>query len=334
MARKVTRAAIDVGTISVRLLVAEVDGSRIRPLVRRAEITRLGQGLGSGRKLGKAARQRTAEAVRRFVAEARGLGAEEIVLAGTSAAREAADGEEFIRELGETHNVAASVLPGSLEAELAYSGVSSDLGGDLVVLDIGGGSTELTRKDPNGSLHSISLALGASRATETWLHTDPPTQTEIAGAYEEARAAFGQVAHQFGAKRILGFSDQDVAQPSDGGLAAETCSLEDPCSSPILVGVAGTVITLASLDAGLKLYDPEVIHRRKLSRESVGSLLEMLVGLSARERAALPCVQRGRAPVLPGGAVVLLAAMDTLGYEELVVSERDLLEGLVLWGRK
>ena len=340
---RITKAAIDVGTISVRLLVAEVSGTEIRPLARRAEVTRLGQGVGVRGKLATAARRRTAEVVGRFVAEARALGANELIVAGTSAAREAADGEEFLQELGKIHAVATVVLPGSQEAELAYAGVSSDLKGDLVVLDIGGGSTELITRDAGGSLRSASLALGANRATERWLHSDPPTYEEISGAYAEAQAVFARVVQEFGASKPRDFSPSlSVCVPeawsgtsaSSPGLTDQIWGGEGYTSEPVLVGVAGTVVTLASLEAGLKQYDPDVIHHRRLSRKSVSKLLDMLAALNTRRRAALPCVQRGRAAVLPGGAIVLLAAMDTLGYEELLVSERDLLEGLVLWGAK
>ena len=295
------RAAIDVGTISVRLLVADVAAGRLQSLVRVAEVTRLGENLRPGGRLTEAARQRTAEAVARYAQEARRHGADQIVLVGTSAAREAADGEEFILALGRDNGVMAVVLSGMAEAELAYAGASLDIEGDSVVLDVGGGSTEVIRGLEDGTVEAVSLELGASRATERWITTDPPAPADIAKAYEEAERAFLGVRRRFSA-------------------------------GPRLVGVAGTVTTLTCLAAGLEKYDAEAIHLRLLSLASVRSLVARLSAMTTDERAALPCVQAGRAPVILAGAIIVQAAMETLGYDKLTVSERDLLDGLVLRG--
>lgn len=297
------RAAIDVGTISVRFLVADVAHGHLRVIRRAAEVTHLGEGLTPGGPLGEGACCRTAEAVRRYVEEARRLGAEEIVLAGTSATREAADGSRFIAALGIEHCLTAAVLSGQREAELAYAGVRSDLQGDLVVMDIGGGSTELIAAEAQGKVVAVSLQVGSSRATNRWINGDPPSAEEIGAAYEEAGACFAGVVCQFG-----------------------------PRGGRRLVGVGGTVTTLAALDAGLQEYDPDQVHGRELCLGGVRDLLDRLAGLTCEERATLACVQPGRAPVLPAGAAIVLAAMETLGYNRLTVSERDLLDGLVLEG--
>ena len=310
-------AAIDVGTISVRLLVADIVDDRPQTLVRRAEVTRLGEGLRPGGLLLEDAKRRTAEVVKRYASEARVGGADSIVLAATSAARNAVDGEEFIDDLGRDNGIEAVVLPGETEAELAFTGASLDVEGDPVVLDIGGGSTEVMRRLENGEVRAVSLEIGASRATERWLRSDPPTPREIANVYQEAQWAFKRIGFTFSAGGSL--------MPA----AAETA---DEAAKRRLVGVAGTVTTLACLDAGLQEYDAEVLHLRTLTLEGVRTLVEHLGSLTVKERAALPCMQRGRAPVIVGGAVILLAAMETLGYEELTVSERDLLDGLVLRG--
>jgi exopolyphosphatase/guanosine-5'-triphosphate,3'-diphosphate pyrophosphatase len=305
-------AAIDVGTISVRLLLAEEANGRLRTVVRKAEVTRLGEGLTPGGRLGEAARRRTAEVVARYVEEARSGGADKIVVVATSAAREAADGEEFMRTLGRNSGVKATVLSGRREAELAYAGASLDIRGESVVIDIGGGSTELICRPGGGSLETVSLRLGASRATERWIKSDPPTTEEIVQTYEEAGRAFAAVRHLFGLGR--------AAYRSRGAPKRR------------LVGVAGTVTTLACLDAGLTVYDAERIHLRTLSLESVQQLVVRLSALTTEERAALPCVQPGRAQVIVGGAVILWAAMEMLGYDRLTVSERDLLDGLAQCG--
>jgi exopolyphosphatase/guanosine-5'-triphosphate,3'-diphosphate pyrophosphatase len=306
-------AAIDVGTISVRLLVAELMGRRPRTLVRKAEVTRLGEGLKPGGPLSEAARQRTAEVVARYAKEARLEGADTIILAATSAARDASNGEEFIRSLGRDNSIIAVMLSGAREAELAYLGASLDVVGDPVVLDVGGGSTEITRRLDNGKVRSVSLEIGASRATERWLRTDPPSAREIANLRQEAEWAFGRVGFRFGGGGL--------DQAKDLGAIRQQ-----------LVGVAGTITTLACLDAGLEKYDAEYLHLRTLSLEHVRELVARLSALTTAERAALPCLQAGRAPVIVGGAVIVQAAMETLGYDHLTVSERDLLDGLVMRG--
>lgn len=297
------RAAIDVGTISVRLLVADVCDGRLLPIVRRVEITRMGEGLTPGGAIAPAAAARTSAAVTRFAEEARSLGAKAIWLAGTSAARDAADGATFIAGLGRTAGAAATVLSGREEAALAYSGASLDVpGGPPVVLDVGGGSTEVIKMAGGGRIDAVSLQIGASRATESWIHSDPPAAEEVAAACREAAAAFASLKDRFG-----------------------------PSAGP-LVGVAGTLTTLACLDAGLQTYDADVVHLWELRLDSVRGLLDRLGRLTCPERAALPCIQAGRASVIVAGAAIALAAMETLGHERLIVSEHDLLDGLVLHG--
>jgi len=308
------RAAIDMGTISVRLLVADSVEGRPQSLVRKTEITRLGQGLSPQGVLAPEARRRTAAVVARFVQEAREHGSDTVILAGTSATRDAADGEEFVRALGREHSIEAVVLSGKREAELAFAGASLDLPGDsIVLLDVGGGSTEVIGRPEGGAVEAVSLDLGASRATERWITSDPPTPGEIAQVRGEAERILSGLRHLYGA-HVSGDATEGSGRRRR------------------LVGVAGTVTTLACLDAGLESYDSDLIHLRSLSVPSVRALVERLSRLTTAERAALPCVQAGRAPVLVGGAVIVLAAMETLGYDVLTVSERDLLDGLVLYG--
>lgn len=317
------RAVVDVGTISVRLLVADLEGEGLRTLERRTEITRLGEKLKPGGHLDPEAARRTAETVRQFVEVARQWGAEAIWLAGTSATREARDGRSFVAELAGRLGVDGRVLTGEQEAALAYAGVCVDIPGDPLVLDIGGGSTELIRgisREQQAGLSSpgrahqpvsvralpevraISLPLGASRSTERWVRSDPPT----GGAKRQILAESGTL-----------FS---AAPKNFAGVAGP------------LVGVAGTVTTLACLDAGLTSYDSRLLHGRRLTREAVCHWADLLSSLPTREVAALPCVQPGRAPVLAAGALILQAALDALERSELIVSERDLLDGLALCG--
>ncbi len=301
-------AAVDVGTISVRLLVADVADGRPEQVFREAEITRLGEGLRAGGPLLPAARERTAAAVARFVGDARALGAGRILVAGTSACRDAADGREFIRTLGTDHRADAVVLSGQEEASLAYAGATLDVADHPVVLDVGGGSTELIRGGADGSVEAESLALGASRGTERWIHSDPPSPEELEAVFGDATSLLAALEARFGPAASIG---------------------SFPGASR-LVGVAGTVTTLACLDAGLSAYDAEVIHLRTLTLDSLDRLVSFLAGMTTSQRAALPCVQTGRAPVIVAGALIVKAAMQALGFTELTVSERDILDGLAL----
>ena len=231
----VRRAAIDVGTNSVRLLVALVDvDRRVHTLVRRGEITQLGAGLTAGARFDPAARRRSAAAVGRFVEEARGLGVECIRLVGTSATRDAADGREFIEGLGESLQVSARVASGPEEARLSYLGATLDVTGDAIVIDVGGGSTEIV-----GSTDAVSLDLGCVRGTEAWFTTDPPPPAERAAARRATREAVAPLAKRFG--------------PRAG----------------VLVGVAGTITTLACLALGLASYDSRAIHLRVFTRDAM-----------------------------------------------------------------
>ncbi len=300
----IKKAVIDVGTISVRLLIADVVDGRPWTLVRKAEVTRLGQGLVQGGRLDTAARHRTAEVAWKFTREAQAVATERVTLVGTSATRDASDGQDFIEGLAEEHHLKAEILSGSREAELAYAGVSLDVA-DAVVLDVGGGSTELVTRWEDGTLAAESLQLGASRGTEKWIESDPPAASELQEVDREAGEEFAGLRGQFGA---------DTPVPEGRRL----------------VGVAGTITTLAALSAGLSSYDGAAVHLRTLTREEIAGLLSLLAGLTTEERAALPCVQAGRAPVIVAGAAIVAAAMRELGYEELTVSERDLLDGVIM----
>ncbi len=300
----VRRAAIDVGTISVRLLVADLSATGLSPVLRCTEVTRLGEQLRPGGRLHPSARQRTGDAVCRLAQQAWDRGAEVIWLVGTSAVREASDGPPFLADLARETGAQSAVLSGEQEAALAYAGVSVDVQGGPLVLDIGGGSTELITASPEdpSRVETVSLALGASRATERWIRSDPPLAEEIASVYNEVKELLTPLRTRF----------QGAPGP--------------------LVGVAGTVTTLACLEAGLEKYDGDAIHLRALGLDAVKEWVARLSRLRVDDIAALPCVQAGRAPVLLAGAVILQAVLETLGRERLVVSERDLLDGLALRG--
>jgi exopolyphosphatase / guanosine-5'-triphosphate,3'-diphosphate pyrophosphatase len=303
------RAAIDLGTNSVRLLVADLVAGRPRTVVRRARVTRLGEGLETAHRFSPEARQRTAAVVAEFVTEARQTGAETISLVGTSACREAADGAEFVGDLGREHAIAARVVSGEEEARLSFLGATLDITGNVVLLDVGGGSTELVRTGVEGGLAAVSVEAGCVRGTERWFTSDPPSPKERAAARAAIKAQFAPLRDAFGASAPEG-------RPG----------------AAVLVGVAGTVTTFACLSLGLAAYDPDAIHLTTLDRTRLADEVERLATMRASDRAALSCMQAGRADVIVAGGEILLGAMETLGWERLIVSERDILDGIVMAG--
>lgn len=316
------RAAIDVGTNSVRLLVADVVEGRPRTLVRRARVTRLGEGLGGLQRFTAAARARSAAAVAEYVVEARGLGAEFIALVGTSACRQAEDGAEFVASLGSGHAMAAQVISGDHEARLSLLGATLDIPGDVVLLDVGGGSTELVRRPAAGAPSAVSIDVGCVRATERWFTSDPPAVGEREAVRAQARDLFVPLAEIFGACG----ADASAADAAGPDATAHTPAAET------LVGVAGTVTTFACLSLGLAEYDPDAIHLARLDRTRLAAEVERLAAMTLVERAGLSCMQAGRADVIVAGGEILVAAMDALGWHQLTVSERDILDGILVAG--
>jgi len=345
-------AAVDVGTNSVRVLIAAVgESGSVLGLVRRAEITQLGAGLAPGRPFDPEARLRTGQAVADLVAEARTLGARTIHLVGTSAARDAADGPAFIAGLGRDLDVAAHVATGAEEAALTFLGATHDLEGAPVVVDIGGGSTELVRgrgtdvgsrgaagdatpeSDAVGldveGVDAVSLDLGCVRGTAAWFTSDPPSCVELRVARRACVEAFRPLASRFGPGApppTLGGATGMAQGRREGGSGAAT----SPERLPRLVGVAGTITTLACVALALPEYDPDAIHLRSFDRRELEDVVDRLSAMGPDERAALPCMQRGRGGVIVAGGVILLAAMEALGWTEITVSERDLLDGILL----
>lgn len=285
-------AALDVGTNTVRLLVADVEGSSALDVERDHDITRLGQGVDASGRLHADAIVRTADAIERFVRTARAVGAEHVRIAGTSALRDAGDRDTFVELVRERTGIELELLMGDHEGRLSYLGATKDFRpGDYAVCDIGGGSTELSTAET-----SVSLDIGSVRLSERFLRGDPPANTEI-------RAARAVVDEQ-----LRGVSLPDSAT---------------------LVGVAGTITTVAALVLGLREYDSSVVHGAVLSRSDVASMSERLLSMTASDIVALGPVERGRADVIGGGSLILSAVMERWSFDQVLVSERDILDGLV-----
>ncbi len=298
-------AAVDCGTNSTRLLVVGPSGD-VR--AREMTITRLGEGVDATHRLRPEAMERTFAALRayRSIMDAEHVGPTRLV--ATSAVRDAANGEAFLLPAAEIIGAPAELLPGIEEGELSYAGATGDLpagdAGQVVVLDIGGGSTEIVTK-AQGEILSVSLDIGCVRLTERFLHGDPPTVPEVADAV-----------------RAIG-AELDRATQAVPPLAEEGRAMR-------LVGLAGTVSTLASLELGLAEYDRDRIHHAVLPLEAVERWCDVLGEEPVAERARRPGLPRGRQDVIFGGALVLREVMLRLRMPECIVSEADILDGLVM----
>src|SRR4051794_15901011 len=288
-------AAVDLGTNSTRLLVADVDDGRVEEVARHSQITRLGEGVDERRKLLPSPVARVRNVLSEYRREAERLGAERVLTIGTSAVRDAENGEALLGEIEWSYGFATRLLSGEEEAAMTVRGVGS--GGepspDMLILDIGGGSTELIVAD----FHT-SLELGSVRHTERFLHSDPPTTAELEQCSGSVRS-------------LLAEHVPDDVRPHVTGA----------------IGVAGTLTTLAALDLGLATYERERVHGHRLGRNAARTQLERLASLPVYERRELPAMEPERAPVVVAGAVILAETLDYFDLDEITVSERDILDG-------
>jgi exopolyphosphatase / guanosine-5'-triphosphate,3'-diphosphate pyrophosphatase len=294
-------AAVDLGTNSTRLLVTDVVDGRLDEVVRRLKITRLGEGVDERHRLLPSPVARVRNVLTDFRREAEQLGAERTLAIATSAVRDAENGEAFLGEIEWSYGFQTRLLTGHEEAQLTFRGVSlgRELADETVVIDIGGGSTELVIGGSDGLRFHDSLDLGCVRLTERFLHSDPPTDEELA----------------------------ECAAAVRGLLAARVPSEVRPQTA---IGVAGTITSLAALDLGLADYDPDQVHGHVLSSESVVTLLERLAALPVAERREIPALDPDRAPVIVAGAVILREMLAHFGLDGLEASERDILDGAAL----
>jgi exopolyphosphatase/guanosine-5'-triphosphate,3'-diphosphate pyrophosphatase len=300
------RAAIDIGTNSVRLLVADVRSSpglspHLQPVLQHLQITRLGERLDPGGRIQPGAAARTAVAVKQFVGLARDAGALDSVLVGTHALRTAQNPDELLARLDDP----VRILTGDEEARLGYRGVLAGLGSSpipprLLVVDIGGGSVELTWSRRSRVEGSQSVPAGAVVLTERFLAHDPPLPTEIF-------ALRGHLTHTL---------DPALSKASGKGLR--------------VVGVGGTITTIAAIEQRLSPYDPERVHGYRLTRRSVERITEELAALPLVGRRRLAGLQPERADIIVAGAVVLQHLLARSGVRSLTVSEADLLWALLL----
>jgi exopolyphosphatase/guanosine-5'-triphosphate,3'-diphosphate pyrophosphatase len=295
-------AAVDMGTNSIRLLVAEDRGGHLFELARDMVITRLGQGVDRTGRLDPAALRRTMDVLERYTRRARRLGASRVRVAATSAVRDVPDRRLLDRTVGGLVGSAPEVLTGEQEARLSFLGATAGLGRrpPFLVFDVGGGSTELVQ-GTGGPHAATSVDVGSVRLTERVGPSDPPTEADL-----EAMAKLA----------------------ADGLAQAE--GVVPPGSAGTLVGVAGTTTTIQALTLGLSMYDPEAIHHTVLSTAEAERVTAEMARMTVAQRAALPVMAPGREDVIVAGALILLEILRRWGVEECVVSEHDILDGLAL----
>jgi len=294
--------ALDVGTNTVLMLVAETtpDGGA-RRVIDLARVTRLGQGVDHNHRLDSQAALRTLDTIAEFVEQARAAGAEKMVAAGTATLRDVADGESFIRRVRERTGVELEIVSGETEAWLSYLAVMHGLRLDpsqrSLIVDIGGGSTEFIRAEPGAKLQMASLQIGSVRLTERIIHHDPPTAREAA----------------------------DLRLAIDTELGGLGWKLE----TDVLVGIAGTVTTVCAVALQMEPYDPDRVHRYRLSRKEVERVLGLFGSMPLAERRKLKGLDPGRADVMFAGTAVLERVMSEANADSVVVSDQGVRWGLV-----
>jgi exopolyphosphatase / guanosine-5'-triphosphate,3'-diphosphate pyrophosphatase len=295
------RAAIDCGTNSTRLLVAERDGSTVERLMR---ITRLGEAVDRTGALAPAAVDRTLEVLREYRRMMDDRGVEQVRITATSAARDADNRDAFFDAAEKIVGARPELLSGDEEARLSFRGATAQLDpddGPFLVVDIGGGSTEFAvgTTEPEGV---VSVDMGCVRLTEKFLHSDPPQPEELSQAVSVVRDELEEVGRRIPAVR----------------------------SARRLVGLAGTITTMAAVEMGLPAYDTEKIHHFVLTHDAAEDVFRTLATESRAERIQNPGLEEARADVIVGGAAILVTVMRTFTFDECLVSEADILDGLVL----
>jgi exopolyphosphatase/guanosine-5'-triphosphate,3'-diphosphate pyrophosphatase len=299
-------AAVDCGTNSTRLLVAAAGGATLARLMR---ITRLGQDVDRNHRLSDHAIQRTVSVLREYRAVMDRLGVERVRMTATSAARDATNREEFFGAASAVIGTRPELLSGQEEGRLSFAGATAELDpatGPWLVVDIGGGSTEFavgpapgTRLEPIGA---VSVDVGCVRVTERFLHGDPPRPEELSEALSVVRDHLDDV------RRELPAVD-DAAR---------------------MVGLAGTVTTVAAVEMGLASDDRDRIHHFVLTREAAEDVFRTLATERGEDRAYNPGLEKERVDVIVGGCLVLVAVMRHFDFGECLVSEADILDGLAM----
>lgn len=306
-------AAIDCGTNSIRLLIADMASGRLHDVHREMRIVRLGQGVDATGQFAPDALARTQAALTDYAELLKRFDVPKVRMVATSATRDAANRDVFFAMTAEVLDPAvpgaiAEVISGQEEAELSFNGAVGELdsaAAPFVVVDLGGGSTEVVIGDGGGVQASFSADIGCVRLTERCLHSDPPTAAEVAAAREVVRERLGEALRVVPVERATTW-----------------------------VGVAGTFTTLAALAQDMTTYDPDAIHLSRVGFPDLLAVCDQLIGMTRKQRAALGPMHEGRVDVIGGGSIVVeelaYALGQRAGIDELVVSEHDILDGIAL----
>jgi exopolyphosphatase / guanosine-5'-triphosphate,3'-diphosphate pyrophosphatase len=286
-------AAVDLGTHTTRLLVADVEEGRIDEVARDLVFTKLGEDVDKRRRLLPLPIARVRNCLSDYRRRIEALGAERTLAVGTSALRDAENGEAFLGEIEWSYGFTTRLLSGDEEGLLTFRGatVGREVDDETLVVDIGGGSTELVTAD---GFH-VSLDVGSVRLTERFLHADPPTRDELDAAAAEIRSL-----------------------------------LPPPLAHTAAIGVAGTITQLAALDLGLEQYDSDRVHGYRIPAAAVAGLLDGLAALPLAERRNVPALEPERAPVIVAGALILRELLAWARLDEIEATEHDLLHGTAL----
>jgi exopolyphosphatase/guanosine-5'-triphosphate,3'-diphosphate pyrophosphatase len=295
--------AVDIGTNSTRLLVASVDDGHMTDIERDTRITRLGEGVDERHRLLPVPIARVRNVLSDFRRRAEELGAERTLAIATSAIRDAENGEAFLGEIEWSYGFVTRLLSGHDEALMMFRGVTAerDVQEGTVIVDVGGGSTELVAGEPDGVRWHDSLDIGSGRLTERFLHTDPPAPDELEACARAVRA-----------------------------LLSERVPEEIRERTTAAIGVAGTITSLAALALGLEEYDRDAVHGSKIGADAVAEQLERLASVPLAERREMRPLDPERAPVIVAGAVIVRETLLFFELDTLEISERDILDGAAL----
>lgn len=296
-------AVIDMGTNSTRLLVAEIEAGRVREIDRRTRVTRLGRGVDLSGRLCSEAIEDVCDVVGEYARASEELGAEQVTAVATSAVRDADNADAFVAELRERFALHSRILEGGEEARLTYRGAVSDrrAGAGTLVVDVGGGSTELVIGSGTDVSSFTSLQCGTVRHSERHLSTDPPTAAELEDLASDVQALI------------------DAELPADSRPAAG-----------LGIAVAGTATSLAAIDLELDPYDRDAVHGHTLSIGTIQRMCSELSSMTLDERRGVTGLDPDRAPTIVAGVVILIQVMRAFGLSAIDISELDILDGAAL----
>jgi exopolyphosphatase/guanosine-5'-triphosphate,3'-diphosphate pyrophosphatase len=293
---------IDIGTNSMRMLISQIEGNRIINSYKTMQITRLGQGINEGEIL-PSALERNLKALKLFKEQAEEEQAEEILVFGTSALRDAWNSKDFIQRVKNELGITIEILSGKQEAEIGFMGAIYELSQDALIIDIGGGSTEFIIGDKDyGILDMISIDIGALRITEAYIKNDPIKIEEVSAIKEAVQDMVRKISPKF-----------------------------SPQGSQDIIGIGGTITTLSAIKQDMEVYNSERIHHSKLSKQDVRDILNRLRSLNLDERKKVKGLQPGRADIIIAGTIILKSIMEILEIDNIIVSDSDNLEGMLYY---